>query len=140
MRLLTPVIVAIVAFLWVSRAPKFDWEPAPVLKEYPKCPSGTSSKLLLFGGTSMLGRYIVDTWLENEPKVCIINYSRKTCPKCHVSIYGDMRDVNNMDRVLEHYKPETVLTSTKPPLEGAHYRDFIEINVAAIKELIKCLV
>uniref|UniRef100_A0A7S3LQX3 NAD-dependent epimerase/dehydratase domain-containing protein n=1 Tax=Aplanochytrium stocchinoi TaxID=215587 RepID=A0A7S3LQX3_9STRA len=131
-----PVVLSIIFLWWTQRAPRFDWAPkAPEV--YPKCPKDTTSQTLLFGGTSMLGRYIVDTWTSGDKGNCLINYGRKVCPKCDISIQGDVRDAAHIKRVFEHYNIDTVVTSIKPALEGTHWREFMEINVAATIEITK---
>ena len=74
-------------------------------------------------------------WKEHEPKVCVINYGRKPCKQCDVSIIGDLRDTKHVERMLKKYAPETVVTSIKPELTGRHYREYIEVNVAAMMDL-----
>lgn len=68
---------------------------------------------------------------------CVISYARSKCEKCDVSVRGDLRDIRYVKRVLEHYRPETVLTAVKPPLLGIHYKVFIELNLLSMVELIK---
>ena len=45
----------------------------------------------------MLGRYIIDTWREDE-SVCLINFGRSKCPRCHVNVKGDLRDADHVER------------------------------------------
>mmetsp|Transcript_15376 Transcript_15376/g.17956 ORF Transcript_15376/g.17956 Transcript_15376/m.17956 type:complete len:362 (+) Transcript_15376:182-1267(+) len=129
-----PVVLSLIFLWWTQRAPRFDWEPkAP--ETYPHCRKDATSQTLLFGGTSMLGGYIVDTWKKGEPKTCLVNYGRRPCPKCDISLIGDVRDSAHIARVFEHYKFDTVVTSIKPALEGTHWREFMEINAGAMIEL-----
>jgi len=90
----------------------------------------------MFGATSMLGKYIVESYRADE-SICIVNFARSKCKDCHVNVKGDLRDTRHMHRVLDFYQPETVLTSVKPPLEGMHYKVYIELNLLSMLELIK---
>ncbi|CAK8990188.1 NADPH-dependent 3-keto-steroid reductase Hsd3b4 (3 beta-hydroxysteroid dehydrogenase type 4) (3 beta-hydroxysteroid dehydrogenase type IV) (3 beta-HSD IV) (Dihydrotestosterone 3-ketoreductase) [Durusdinium trenchii] len=130
------VLLAAVAFRdWLHVKPKIDWVRAPV-QSYDKCPSSTKSKTLMFGATSMLGKYIVESYIK-DPSICVINYGRSKCAKCHVNVKGDLRDTRHVHRVLDNFKPDTVLTSVKPPLLGIHYKTFVELNLLSMVELIR---
>ncbi len=47
-----------------------------------------------------------------------------------------MRDTAHVARVFGAYRIDTVITSVKPPLEDTHYKVFIELNLAAMLELV----
>lgn len=129
------VLAALLAYQWSLVRPKVDWVPAPV-QTYAACPSSTSSQTLMFGATSMLGKYIVESY-KRDASICIINYGRSACADCHVNIKGDLRDTRHVGRVLDAFNVDTVLTSVKPPLMDIHYRTFIELNLLSMLELIK---
>lgn len=133
---LLAVIVTYYAYLWTQVTPRVDWSPAPPVPFKENCPPGLVP-MMVFGGTSMLGKYIVHSFTEQEPGLCVINFGRSKCKSCHINIKGDLRDTRLVGRSLAHYKPQTVLTSVKPPLLGVHYRTFIELNMLAMIELIK---
>ena len=82
---------------------------------------------MFFGGTSMLGRYIIDAWLEDD-SVCLINFGRSKCPRCHVNVKGDLRDADHVVRTFEAYDIDTVVTAVKPPLLGIEYNAYLELN------------
>uniref|UniRef100_A0A7S2W9C5 NAD-dependent epimerase/dehydratase domain-containing protein n=1 Tax=Mucochytrium quahogii TaxID=96639 RepID=A0A7S2W9C5_9STRA len=131
--LLVPV-VAVVFYMWMHVAPKIDWEQAPV-QTYPKCAKG-KTQLLVFGGTSMLGKYIMESF-RGDDNLCLINYGRSKCKLCDINVKGDLRDTRHVIRVLEAFDIETVLTSVKPPLLGIHYRVYVELNMLSMIELVK---
>lgn len=142
---LLPIVLALFVREWLHVAPRVDWSPKTVdnvitrvpvrVEDLPQCPKG-KTPLLIFGATSMLGRYIMDTFSEVED-LCIISYARSKCEKCDISVRGDLRDVRYVKRVIEHYRPETILTSVKPPLLGIHYKVYIELNLLSMVELVK---
>jgi len=84
----------------------------------------------------MLGKYIVGSF-QQEKQLCLINYGRSKCQKCDLNIKGDLRDSRHVERMVKAYKPETILTSVKPPLLGIHYKTYIELNMLSMIELIK---
>lgn len=90
----------------------------------------------MFGATSMLGKYIMEEFRQDH-SLCLICYGRSKCKHCDIIIKGDLRDTRLVDRVLAFYKPDTVMTSVKPPLENTHYRVYIELNMLSMMELIK---
>lgn len=140
-----PVFIALMAREWMHVRPRVDWSPKTVdnyvsknpveIEPLPDCPKG-KRPLLIFGATSMLGKYIVDPFMEDK-SLCIISYARSKCEKCHISVRGDLRDVRYVEHVLEHFKPDTVMTSVKPPLLGIHYKVYVELNMLSMIELIK---
>ncbi len=130
------VVVAAVAFhQWLQVPPKITWSPAPAQK-FAACPAATKEQMLVFGATSMLGKYIMETYAR-DPSICLIAYGRSPCKKCHVNVKGDLRDTRHVWRVLDAFKVDTVLTSVKPPLMGVHYREYVELNLLSMIELIK---
>lgn len=129
------VLVACIAFQWTQQPPRVDWSPTSVTTLSEQCPPHTTP-VLVFGATSMLGKYIMERFRE-ERNLCLISFARSSCSVCNINIKGNMKDVRFVDRVLEHYKPKTVLTSVKPPLMGVHYRTYIELNMLAMMELAK---
>ncbi|GBG33628.1 3 beta-hydroxysteroid dehydrogenase/Delta 5--_4-isomerase [Hondaea fermentalgiana] len=140
MRLLTAanvlaVLVAIVGYQWTQIRPKVDWTPAPV-QEFEACPADTESTTIMFGATSMLGKYIVESF-RRDARICVVNFGRSKCKNCHINVKGDLRDTRHVHRALDAYAPDTVLTSVKPPLEGMHYKVYIELNLLSMLELIK---
>eukprot|EP00924_Labyrinthula_sp_SR-Ha-C_P004431 snap_masked-scaffold_89-processed-gene-0.32-mRNA-1 protein AED:1.00 eAED:1.00 QI:0/-1/0/0/-1/1/1/0/390 len=125
----------IFTYVYVFREPKYKFLPQ-TLKNAPLCPSSsTSNKILLFGGTSMLGSYLVDEIQSEYPDHCLINYNRRPCEKCSVSIKGDIRDSTFIHQVFNSYKPKIVFVAIKPELEGSTYQEFIEVNFLALKEI-----
>jgi nucleoside-diphosphate-sugar epimerase len=84
----------------------------------------------------MLGRYIVESY-RRDSTICLINYGRSKCKNCHINIKGDLRDTRHVERVLDAFNITTVLTSVKPPLMGIHYRDYVELNMLSMLELVK---
>lgn len=138
------IIITLLTVFWLQRPPKFDWTPNNRLKGFDKCPENTDEIHFLFGGTSLLGRYIVDTWKRDHPNVCLVNYNRRKCEKCDISIQGDIRDTRFINRALEFYSSSfvsqhltTVILSVKPDLEFTNYKTFIEVNVNSIIEITK---
>uniref|UniRef100_A0A7S3LI18 NAD-dependent epimerase/dehydratase domain-containing protein n=1 Tax=Aplanochytrium stocchinoi TaxID=215587 RepID=A0A7S3LI18_9STRA len=129
-----PVILALALYEWMHIKPRVDWLPSNNTN-FPPCPEG-KTPFLVFGGTSMLGKYIVDSF-KTETKLCLINYGRSKCKRCDLNIKGDLRDSRHVERMVKAYKPETILTSVKPPLLGIHYKTFIELNMLSMIELIK---
>lgn len=132
--LLLPILAAVV-YEWTHIAPKINWAPKTAPFTFDACPSSTKEKTIIFGGTSMLGRYIVDTYSRDQ-SICLINFGRSKCPKCHVNVKGDLRDTRHVWELFKHYTPETVLASVKPPLLGIHYRTYIELNLLAMLEMV----
>lgn len=137
-----PLLVAILAVIlalffrtWWQIGPRVDWSPRPVEPILEQCPTD-KAPLLVFGATSMLGKYIIEAFHEDSG-LCIINFGRSKCELCNINVKGDLRDTRHVDRVIAHFKPTSILTSVKPPLLGIHYRTFIELNLFAMVELIK---
>lgn len=129
---------------WLQREPKFDWQPSAPISNYPLCPSGTVEAHVLFGGTGLLGGYIVDTWKREFKQVCLINYSRHRCEKCDINILGDVRDTSHIRRLFSHFSSQksqqkitSVILAIKPALTGTSWKTFMEVNVAAVVEITK---
>lgn len=133
---LLPAIAAVL-YEWLHIEPRVNWKPANLKTiAYEKCPTSTKETTIIFGGTSMLGRYIVDTY-KKDKNICLINFGRSKCKKCDVNVKGDLRDTRHVYHLFENFKPTTVLASVKPPLLGIHYKVYIELNLMAMLELVK---
>eukprot|EP00514_Thraustochytrium_sp_LLF1b_P009809 CAMPEP_0184558882 /NCGR_PEP_ID=MMETSP0199_2-20130426/46143_1 /TAXON_ID=1112570 /ORGANISM="Thraustochytrium sp., Strain LLF1b" /LENGTH=392 /DNA_ID=CAMNT_0026956155 /DNA_START=166 /DNA_END=1341 /DNA_ORIENTATION=- len=126
-------LIAFVVYKWTCVKPKITWKPSNATK-FESCPEGTKETMLFFGATSMLGRYVVDSFLTSQD-LCIVNFGRSHCPLCHVNVKGDLRDVGLVQRVFDEFDVHTVLTAVRPPLLGVHYRDYIELNLLSMIEL-----
>ena len=125
------VAAAALVLWWSSIPPRIDWSPAPVM-DYPRCPTNTTDVTFVFGATSMLGRYTMETFARRSPETCLVSFSRQRCPRCHVNIHGDIRDSAHVSRAIEFFRPTTVLTSVKPPLMGVHYKTYIQVNLPVL--------
>ena len=140
-----PVFLAYYGLIWMNRPPKFDWTPQQPIQNYPVCPKHTSEIHVVFGGSSLLGKYIAKTWKREYPNVCLINYARTSCPGCDLNILGDVRDTQHINRMFRHYNSEgnpkqtitSVLFSIKPSLTGTDWRTFMEVNFSALAEVTK---
>ena len=93
--------------------------------------------IVIFGATSMLGEYIIDTFKQHDLSGCYINIGRSKCSKCDMNISADIRDIKYIDFVLEQIRPSTIIASVKPPLTSIHYRRYIEINLLSLLEIAK---
>jgi len=135
--ILLPVLAAVV-YNWLSISPKVDWTRTVYQDgmDHLKCPEHTTQTMVIFGGTSMLGKYIVDSFVRDK-SLCLVNYGRSKCAQCSVNVKGDLRDTRHVERIVDHFKADTVLTSVKPPLLGIHYKVYIELNLLSMLELIK---
>jgi len=130
------VLLAYSMYQWTMVQPKVNWSPVHEPESWEKCPSETKTEAVFFGATSMLGKYIVETY-RRDPTICIINFGRSKCKECHINIKGDLRDTRHVRRVLKQYNVDTVLTSVKPPLTDTHYKVYIELNLLSMVELIR---
>ena len=54
-----------------------------------------------------------------------------------MNVAGDIRDYALIERVVAFYKPDSVLTSTKPPLLMMPYQEYVEVNFLAMVEIMQ---
>lgn len=82
----------------------------------------------------MLGKYIMQSFAE-DTSLCTVAVGRSKCKTCTHSIKGDLRDMARIEKIIDHFQPETIMTAVKPPLLAMHYRTYIELNLLAMIEL-----
>eukprot|EP00924_Labyrinthula_sp_SR-Ha-C_P004725 maker-scaffold_1-snap-gene-9.17-mRNA-1 protein AED:0.24 eAED:0.24 QI:0/0/0/0.5/1/1/2/0/351 len=111
-----------------------DWMPSS-LNNFDPCPENKET-VLIFGATSMLGKYVVENFNSHTKDICLISYSRSVCKECTLTVRGDFRDARLIQKVLDFYKPKTLITSVKPPLLNTHYKIYIEVNLLSMIQLI----
>ena len=111
-----------------------DWQVSSQFG-FKACRKRDVPTIVMFGATSMLGKYVVETFQSDE-NVCLVSFSRSKCEVCDISIKGDVRDIRLIQRVLGFYEPNSIVTSVKPPLTGVPYKTYIEINLFAMVQLI----
>lgn len=104
-------------------------------------------KILITGDDGFVGKNLIDSFFENEPKTEIIGLSKKTIAsnkveKSYAHYSADINDVYNLNRILDTEKPNWIIHLSAEADVSRSYLypyDFLRVNVTGTFNILEWL-
>jgi len=115
-------------------------------------PDSLPLAVVVVGGAGCLGRSVVRRWIAKLRSACacdcecanmnerpkVVSVDKRPNPMAEVNILVDLMDTDAVEQQLfGRFTVQAMIVAVKPPLVGPAYQNFMELNVAAVCELMQ---